>query len=114
MCNNGTVEDGVEAERNKISPYRGFWSITLGGAEGLYIDQLVGNFVPGKEADLVALDWNGGPAALAWRQSLIVPEGRPDTVEQAADLLFGLMMVGDDRAVDQTWAVGRPVYRRQP
>jgi hypothetical protein len=69
MCNNAALEDPAEAERNKISPYRGFWSITLGGAEGLYIDDLVGNFAPGKEADFVVLDWNGGPAALAWRQS---------------------------------------------
>jgi hypothetical protein len=32
---------------------------------------------------------------------------KPRTLEQAADLLFGLMMVGDDRAVEQTWAMGR-------
>ncbi len=37
---------------------------------------------------------------------------KPRTLEQAADLLFGLMMVGDDRAVEQTWAMGRQVYRR--
>ncbi len=61
MINNGTVEDPAEAERNKLSAYRGFWSITLGGAEGLYIDDLVGNFAVGKEADFVALDCNGGP-----------------------------------------------------
>ena len=61
----------AEAERNKISPYRGFWSITLGGAEALYLDELVGNFEPGKEADFVALDWNAGQKALAWRQSLV-------------------------------------------
>jgi guanine deaminase len=103
----------VEAERNKLSAYRGFWSITLGGAEGLYIDDLVGNFAPGKEADFVVLDCNGGPLALAWRQSLIAEAGKPPTLEQAADLLFGLMTVGDDRAVDQTWAMGRQVYLRR-
>jgi guanine deaminase len=113
MCNNAVVEDAAEAERNKISPYRGFWSITLGGAEGLYIDELVGNFTPGKEADFVVLDWSEGPASLAWRQSLIVEEDGPRTVGQAADLLFGVMMVGDDRAVDQTWVMGRKLYQRR-
>jgi guanine deaminase len=112
MLNNGTLEDPAEAARNKLSAYRGFWSITLGCAEGLYIDDLVGNFAPGKEADFVVLDCNGGPPALAWRQFLIVEDGSPSTVEQAADLLFGLMVVGDDRAVEQTWAMGRQVYLR--
>ena len=69
MMNNGIVEDPAEAERNKLSSYRGFWSITLAAAEGLYIDDLVGNIDPGKEADFVVLDCNGGPPALAWRQS---------------------------------------------
>jgi guanine deaminase len=113
MCNKSTLDDPAEAERNKVSSYRGFWSITLGGAEGLYIDDLVGNFAPGKEADFVVLDWNGGPAALPWRQSLIAGAAGPQTVEQAADLLFGVMMAGDDRAVDETWVMGRRLYRKK-
>jgi cytosine/adenosine deaminase-related metal-dependent hydrolase len=113
MANNAMLDDPAEAERNKLSAYRGFWSITLGGAEGLYIDDLVGNFAPGKEADFVVLDCNGGPPALAWRQSLIAEDGKPATLEQAADLLFGLMVVGDDRAIEQTWAMGRQVYLRR-
>ncbi len=36
----------------------------------------------------------------------------PRTLEQAADLLFGVMTVGDDRAIDQTWAMGKQVYQR--
>jgi guanine deaminase len=106
MINNGQVENPAEAERNKLSAWRAFWSITLGGAQALYIDDLVGNFDPGKEADLVVLDWTGGPSALAWRQSLIVGDGGPTTAGQAADLLFGIMMVGDDRAVAETWLMG--------
>jgi guanine deaminase len=111
MLNNGTVADATEGERNKISPWRGFWSITLGGAEALYLDEMVGNYEPGKEADFVALDWNAGQKSLAWRQSLVT-EGRPQTIEQAADLLFGVMMVGDDRAVDETWVMGKRLYKK--
>ena len=40
-------------------------------------------------------------------------DGKPSTLEQAADLLFGLMTVGDDRAIEQTWAMGRQVYLRR-
>jgi len=112
MCNDAAVKEAGEAERNKISPYRGFWSITLGGAEGLYIDDLVGNFSSGKEADFVVLDWNAGPPGQSWRQSLTVGDNGLKTIEQAADLLFGLMMVGDDRAVAETWVMGRRLYEK--
>ncbi len=121
MCNNtmldGSIDpsrhDPAEAERNKVSPYRGFWSVTLGGAEGLYIDDKVGNFEPGKVADFVALDWNGGPPGLAWHQSLTVDDKGPQSVEQAANLLFGVMMVADERAVDETWVMGKRLYKKK-
>lgn len=124
MCNNtlldGSVDparkDPAEAERNKVSPYRGFWSVTLGGAEGLYIDDRIGNFAPGKDADFVALDWNGGPPGLAWHQSLVIddtgPHSGPQTMEQAANLLFGIMMVADQRAVAETWVMGKRLYQK--
>jgi guanine deaminase len=70
-------QDTAESERNKLSPYRAFWSITLGGAEALYLDHDLGNFNEGKEADFVALDWNGGPPATAWHQSLVAGNGGP-------------------------------------
>ena len=106
------TKDLAEAERNKLSPYRGFWSITLGGAEGLFIDDRVGNFNPGKEADFVVIDWNGGPRAMAWHQSNMVgPEG-PQSIEDVASLLFSVMTVGDDRCVDETWVYGERAYKK--
>ena len=113
MCNNAALGDPAEAERNRISPYRGFWSITLGGAEGLYIDDLVGNFAPGKEADFVTLDWTAGPPAQSWHQTLMAAGKAPRTVDQAADLLFGVMMVGDDRCVAETWVMGKRLYKKK-
>jgi len=60
MCNNTLLDGSVdprnhnaaEAERNKLSPYRAFYSLTLGGAQALYLDDRIGNFEAGKEADL--------------------------------------------------------------
>jgi guanine deaminase len=119
VCNNtmldGSVDprdqDRAEAERNILSPYRAFYLSTLGGARALYLDDLLGNFDKSKEADFVAIDWNAGQAAMRWRQSLIV-EGSPETVDQAAQLLFGVMMVGDDRNVDETWIAGKRAYKK--
>jgi guanine deaminase len=120
MCNNtlldGSIDpsrkDLAEAERNKLSPYRGFWSITLGGAEGLVIDDKIGNFDIGKEADFVALDWNAGPPGMEWHQSTFVDERGPKTMDQAANLLFSIMMMGDDRCVDETWIMGKRAYKK--
>ena len=120
MCNNtmldGSVnpreQDLAEAERNKLSPYRAFYLATLGGAHALYLDDLLGNFEPGKEADFVALDWNAGQLAMPWHQSLVLTGSGPETMDQAAQLLFGIMAVGDDRSVDETWVAGKRLYKK--
>src|SRR3954447_21861719 len=67
MVNNARLDDPAEAERNKLSAYRGFWSITLGGAEGLYIDDLVGNFAArqGSRLRRARLQWRTAGAGLA-------------------------------------------------
>ncbi len=120
MCNN-TLTDGsvdprlqdlAESERNKLSPYRGFYSATLGGAEALHIDDVLGNFNPGKEADFVVLDWNAGQRAMVWHESLVVGKDGPMTMEQAASLLFSIMIIGDDRNIDETWIMGERAYSK--
>ena len=120
MCNNTMLDGSVnpreqnaaEAERNKLSPYRAFYLATLGGANALYLDDVLGNFNTGKEADFVALDWNAGQLAMAWHQSLTTNDGSVETMDQAAKLLFGIMAVGDDRNVDETWIAGKRAYQK--
>uniref|UniRef100_I2PYL1 Guanine deaminase n=1 Tax=Desulfovibrio sp. U5L TaxID=596152 RepID=I2PYL1_9BACT len=120
MCNNTMLDGSIdprnqdlgEADRNKLSPYRAFYLATLGGAQALYLDDMLGNFEPGKEADFVALDWKAGQLAMAWHQTLAVEEGGPETIEQAAQLLFGIMAAGDDRNVDETWIAGARAYKK--
>jgi len=122
LCNNtmldGSVnpreQDLAEAERNKLSPFRAFYLATLGGARSLYLDDLLGNFDKGKEADFVVLDGNAGQAAIPWRQSLTLAaeSSSPTTIEQVARLLFGIMALGDDRNVDETWVAGNRLYKK--
>ena len=121
MCNNtmldGSVnpreQDLAEAERNKLSPYRAFYLATLGGAHSLYLDDTLGSFDKGKEADFIALDWNAGQAAMRWHQSLTVGDDGPETMDQAAQLLFGIMTGGDDRNIDETWIAGSRAYKKK-
>lgn len=120
MCNKATLEESrnandvirAEAERNVLSSYRAFYLATLGAAHALYLDDLLGNFEKGKEADFVVVDWNAGPVAMEWHQELANSGGSPETVEQAAQLLFAVMAVGDDRSIDQTWVAGQQAYQR--
>jgi guanine deaminase len=118
MCNN-TLLDGsldprncdlAEAERCKLSPYRAFYAATLGGAHSLYLDDRIGNFDVGKEADFVVLDWTAGQKAAAWQTSQIAGKDGPKDMETAAKLLFSIMILGDDRSVDQTWIMGNKAY----
>jgi guanine deaminase len=33
-------------------------------------------------------------------------------MQDAAEVLFGIMMVGDERSVEQTWLMGERAYRK--
>src|SRR5438045_8556822 len=74
-------------------------------------DREVGGSAP--QADLVVLQGKAGQHAMRWRQSLVSPEDGPETIDQAAQLRLGIMTVGDDRNVDETWAAGRRVYSKR-
>jgi len=120
MCNNTLLDGSVdprnrnlaEAERNKLSPYRAFYSLTLGGSQALYLDDRIGNFEPGKEADFVVLDWTAGQKALEWETSRMAGKDGPQTMQVAANLLFAIMTMGDDRSVDETWIMGEQAYKK--
>jgi guanine deaminase len=73
------------------------YRMTLGNARSLSLDDRIGSIEPGKEADLIALDPRATPA-LAHRM-----ETAGDDLEVE---LFALLMLGDDRAVRQTYVAG--------
>lgn len=106
-------QDLAESERNKLGWARAYYSVTLGGARGLYLDDRIGSFDVGKEADFVALDWTAGPPGAAWHASLLWDgPGTPGDLETIGELLFAIMMVGDERAVAETWVAGERLYAR--
>jgi guanine deaminase len=76
-----------------------FYRMTLGNARALGLADRIGSIEPGKEADIIALDPRATPA-LAHRMETA---GGDLKVE-----LFALLMLGDDRAVRQTYVAGEP------
>ncbi|MEP7207060.1 MAG: guanine deaminase [Casimicrobiaceae bacterium] len=86
----------------KLSPLRAFYLATLGGAASLYLDDRIGSFQTGREADFVVLDPSATPL-MARRMS------RARTLNEK---LFALMIMGDDRAIYATHVLGQAMYRR--
>lgn len=49
---------------------------------------------------------------MKWHQSMIT-ETAPRNKDEVSDLLFGVIAVGDERAVEETWVAGKRLYTRQ-
>jgi guanine deaminase len=79
---------------------------TLGAAEALNLDSYIGNFNVGKEADLVILDMKSTPI-LALRNARSV-----QSIDDLAEQLFALIILGDDRAIELTYVAGAVAHRR--
>lgn len=92
-----------QLQRYKLSACEAFYHATLGGAKALDLDDRIGNFMPGKEADFVILD----PAVSPLQQM------RHANSRDIWEKLFVLMTLGDDRNIAATWVNGRCVWQRE-
>jgi guanine deaminase len=77
-----------------------FYQMTLGNARALGLQDRIGAIRDGFEADIIVVDSRATPA-MAHRMESV--EG------DIAEELFILMMMGDDRAISETYVAGRPV-----
>jgi len=90
----------LHLQGQSLPAFSAFYLATLGGAEALSLDDRIGNFESGKEADFVVLD--SAPASITRR--------RLASTDDVAEKLFALMMLGDDRAVCATYLAGKEAY----
>jgi guanine deaminase len=86
-----------------LTAARMFWLATTGAAQVLDMADRVGTLKPGSEADFVVLDPAGTPLL----------DRRTSRAESLEELLFAFAMLGDDRAVFETYAAGKCVHRRE-
>ena len=75
-----------------LSPERLWWLHTAGAARALDLDGVIGNLRPGCEADFVVLNPQATPL-LARRTA---------QADSLAELLFALIVLGDDRVIERT------------
>jgi guanine deaminase len=87
----------MHLQQQPLPPGRALYLATLGAAEALYLDDRIGNFVAGKEADFIVLD-PAGTTISAHRTSMTT---------SISELLFALIVLGDDRNISATYLQGR-------
>ncbi len=86
----------LHLQEHALPATRALYLATLGAAEAMYLDDRIGNLLPGKEADFVVLDLEG--STLTARRTRAA-----DSIEEA---LFALLTLGDDRNVAATFVRG--------
>jgi len=91
-----------QLQNTSVSPASLLYLATLGGARALDLDNHIGNFGIGKEADMVVLDEQATP--------LLARKAK--TNNDWEERLFTLLMLGDDRAVYDTLVLGESVKPR--
>ena len=75
-----------------LSPQHLWWQHTAGAAKAMGLDGVVGNLQPGCEADFVVIDPKATPLL----------ERRTSRAGNLDELLFAMLVLGDDRLITQT------------
>ncbi len=94
-----TLGDGYKVQQlrgEKLTPFGAFYLATLGAAKALYLDDKIGSFAKGKEADFIVLD----PARIDLLQR---GGGKNDICHR----LFAMFFLGDDRIVREAYLMGQ-------
>ena len=79
---------------------RALYLATLGAAESLNLDDKIGNFEPGKEADFNVLDPDGSS----------ISARRIKTAATYEEKLFATIMLGDERNIAATFLQGKRAF----
>ncbi|MDE2790108.1 MAG: guanine deaminase [Paracoccaceae bacterium] len=87
-----------------LHPAQLLWLATVGSADVMGLTGVVGRLAPGADADLCVLDPTATP----------VLAQRTRRAESIRDLLFALIMLGDDRAVRAVYVAGQPALGAVP
>ena len=100
-----TMNEAYKVARLKgsyLPALRMFYLATLGAARAMDLEGTIGSFAVGAEADFVVLDPQATPL-LARRSS---------HCESLEEQLFALALLGDDRVIQATYAMGVKVHER--
>lgn len=86
----------LHLQKQALPAIRGLYLATLGAARALYLDDKIGNFEVGKEADFVVLD----------SAASTTTERRCAVANDVEEQLFALQMLSDERHIAATYVAG--------
>ncbi|MGI9284580.1 MAG: guanine deaminase [Pseudomonadales bacterium] len=92
----------LQLRGDTLTPFKAFYLATLGGARSLDMEDKIGNFESGKEADFIVLDKAATPLL----------EFRLAKCKNLFEQLFVFAMLGDDRAIKASYAAGALVHKK--
>ena len=81
---------------HRLSPLKSLYLATLGNSKSLLLEDKIGSFRVGNEADFIVLDFNSTPL-MSLKQA---------SCNTLAEKLFAMIILGDDRAVKATYIAG--------
>ena len=96
----------MQLQGKSLSVFQAFYLATLGAAKALSLEDKIGSFAVGKEADFVVWDLQATP--LLKRRN---PTAESENLEELAEKAFAMMFLGGDRAVTATYVAGELVYQ---
>lgn len=85
-----------------LCPLKSLYLATLGNAKSLQLEDKIGSFKNGNEADFVVLDSNCTPL-------MALKQNKAKTLNEK---LFSMIILGDDRAVKATYVAGQLAHQR--
>jgi guanine deaminase len=91
----------LQLQNQKLHPLRAFHWITRGNAEVLGLADRIGTLANGSDADIVVMNARATPAMAL----------RMQRAQTLSEELFILQMLGDDRAIEETYVAGVPQKR---
>ena len=94
VAREGQTKPGVS-----LPPQHLWWQHTAGAAQALGLDGVIGNLTPGCEADFVVIDPRATPLL----------ERKVTLANSLDELLFSLIVLGDDRCIERTYVAGKSV-----
>ena len=91
----------MQLQKQSLSAFQALFLATLGGARALSLEDKLGNFETGKEADFIVLNPQATPVMAIRNQNFPA-----SSVAEVAEIVFGIMILGDDRTIQATYIAG--------
>lgn len=95
----------MQLQGQSLSVFKAFYLATLGAAKALSLEDKLGSFDVGKEADFTVLSLQATPL-----MALRNPNPKSETLAELAEKAFAMVTIGDDRVVMATYVAGNLAY----